>query len=120
MTLVGIRRKAVTPYTFSDGTHVAAGNWVCVPLHSIQRDSDYYRDPETFEGFRFAPSQPMPGQSSRGMYTDTKFSFPFWGMGKRAWYVYTVLPFIPIPKVILMKGQPWSLSCIMDDEAHSR
>jgi len=85
VTLVGIRRKAVTPYTFSGGTHVPAGDWVCVPLQSIQRDPDYYPDPEIFDGFRFVSSRSTAGESSKGMYTDTKFSFPFWGMGKRAW-----------------------------------
>jgi hypothetical protein len=85
ISLVGVRRKAVTPYTFLDGTHVPAGNWVCVPLKSIQRDPDHYRDAEMFDGFRFVSSNSGTERPSRSTFTDTDFSFPFWGMGKRAW-----------------------------------
>jgi hypothetical protein len=89
--LVGVRRKAVTPYSFSDGTHVAKGDWVCVPQQAIQRDPEYYRDAESFDGFRFVSTPSNTGdkkaEPKKREFTDIDTSFPFWGMGKRAWLV---------------------------------
>ncbi|MCJ1406600.1 hypothetical protein MMC19_000666, partial [Ptychographa xylographoides] len=49
----GVRRQALTPFAFSDGLTVAAGDWVCVPHRSMMRDSQYFENPLEFNGFRF-------------------------------------------------------------------
>ena len=49
-----LMRKSTEKYTFS-GTNVTIpkGTQVWIPIHSIQRDSKYYPDPETFDPERF-------------------------------------------------------------------
>ncbi|KAI9669871.1 MAG: hypothetical protein M1831_006906 [Alyxoria varia] len=51
---VSMRRKALVDYTFSDGTFVAKGNWVCFPQAAMMRDPQYWDDADSFDGFRFA------------------------------------------------------------------
>ncbi|KAI9879025.1 MAG: hypothetical protein M1830_009824 [Pleopsidium flavum] len=81
---ISIRRKALAPYTFADGTHVPKGNWACVPQRAIQRDACYYSSPEIFNGFRFAQGKEGIDCPKRGPFTDLDTKYPFWGLGKRA------------------------------------
>lgn len=76
---ISLRRKALKTFTFTDGTVVPKGSWVCVPQRAIQRDAAYYHDPECFNGHRFIDQV--------NDFTDLGARFPFWGLGKRAWYV---------------------------------
>jgi cytochrome P450 len=76
---ISLRRKALKTFTFSDGTVVPKGSWVCVPQRAIQRDAAYYENPERFDGHRFI--------KQGSALTDLDARFPFWGLGKRAWYV---------------------------------
>ncbi|KAI4087316.1 MAG: hypothetical protein L6R37_008332 [Teloschistes peruensis] len=68
------RRKALAPFTFSDGLHVPTGAWVCVPTRSINRDAKIYRDPLMFDGFRFARENPS-------RFTDVTGNWLVWGSG---------------------------------------
>ena len=77
-----MRRKALVPYTFSDGTHVPAGNVVCVPLRAILHDSAHYENADDFNGFRFCDKI---ATESLSKLTDTEPKFPLWGLGKRSW-----------------------------------
>lgn len=78
--LVGVRRKVIRPYTFSDGSHVPTGNWVCIPQRAIQRDPALYERSTEFDGFRF-----IQDNSKAKAFIDIDSSFPFWGMGRSAW-----------------------------------
>lgn len=85
-SVVSIRRKALSPYTLSDGTLVPTGSWACVPQRAILRAPMYYSDPNVFNGFRFA----IEGAAEKhclkpGPLTDIDATFPLWGLGKRAW-----------------------------------
>ena len=80
--VVSIRRKAIAPYTFADGTHIANGNWTCVPLRSMGLNNSRFPNASTFDGFRFCNT------SRPHKFTDIDVSFPFWGFGKEAWYVF--------------------------------
>lgn len=86
---ISLRRKAIHGYHFQDGTHVPRGDWVCVPQRAIMRDPSRYSQAETFDGFRFCHSSDSltskPCDKSR--FTSLDPSFPFWGLGKQAWYV---------------------------------
>lgn len=86
---VGVRRKAVVPYTFQDGTHVAPGDWVCLPALAMQRDAQYYSNPDHFDGTRFlsreADAEGETAKLGNKAFTDIDRAFPFWGMGKHAW-----------------------------------
>ena len=109
--IVSIQRKALQPYTFSDGAYVPAGNLVCVPQAAIMLDPNNYTAAGTFDGFRFVkddqnrthksdetdPKSAVKEQEARTKFTDVDWKFPFWGASKRAWYVFFRLffPFVP-------------------------
>jgi cytochrome P450 len=84
---ISIRRKALLPYTFSDGTHIAAGDVACVPLRAIMRDPCNFPDSTTFDGFRFVAED---RKSSISKYTDGDATFLLWGLGRRAWSVFAL------------------------------
>ncbi|KAL9121315.1 MAG: hypothetical protein Q9187_002126 [Circinaria calcarea] len=84
---ISVRRKALTSYTFSDGTQVSPGSWVCVPQRSIMRDPKNYPSPMIFDGFRFAPEISGKNTHALARFTDTGAVFPIWGAGKRVWSV---------------------------------
>ena len=93
--LVSIRRKAIAPFTFSNGLHVPQGNWVCVPQRALMRDPKHYAHPMAFNGFRFARNR-HEGFSDNdkdkpSKFTDVDHSFPIWGAGKLAWFVISLL-----------------------------
>ncbi|KAI9659175.1 MAG: hypothetical protein M1831_003757 [Alyxoria varia] len=50
-------RKAMKDFTFSDGTHVPAGNLVCVPQNAMMLDPDRFVNAESFRGFRFVATE---------------------------------------------------------------
>ena len=89
---MGIRRKALKPYTFSHGgPQVAVGQIACVPAWDLMHDEDRYPNPNTFEGLRFVPSTHQSvkdgsGNPLRGtVFTDASRDFPIWGHGSKVW-----------------------------------
>jgi cytochrome P450 len=81
---ISVRRKALQPYTFSDGTHIAAGDVVCAPMRAMMLDERNFSDSRTFDGFRFVSPDRATSQSR---LADGDVKFLLWGLGKRAWYV---------------------------------
>jgi cytochrome P450 len=80
---MGIRRKAVLPYDFSDDTiSVPQGATVCVPAYDMMHDPTRYPNPSTFDGARFSPQE---GKDPR-RFTQVAHDFPVWGYGSLAWY----------------------------------
>lgn len=89
-----MRRKALEPYTFSDGSHMRRGDWVCVPMMAMMGDRRRYHAPETFDGFRFAranemlrqgfPSADVPDKAESRL-TDATLEWPIWGVGQMSW-----------------------------------
>ncbi|KAL9059674.1 MAG: hypothetical protein Q9206_001377 [Seirophora lacunosa] len=80
---IGVPRKTLSPFTSSDGTHVPANNWIVVPQQRMMKDPTLYRDPETFDGFRFV----MRGDdstASESRLSHPSWRFPFWGSVKQA------------------------------------
>ena len=82
--LVGVPRKVLSPFTFSDGVHVPSGNWVCVPQQALMQDPANYPDPMTFDGFRFANGKDG-NTTSESRFSHPSWRFPFWGSVKQAW-----------------------------------
>jgi cytochrome P450 len=70
------RRKVLKPFVFSDGTEAKLGDWVCVPQAAMNRDAQYYSNPEVFDAFRFINSSRL---------TDAKFPWMIWGLSRAAW-----------------------------------
>ncbi|OOF93346.1 hypothetical protein ASPCADRAFT_516985 [Aspergillus carbonarius ITEM 5010] len=91
-----VQRMALAPYTFSDGTHVPAGNLVAVPQAAVMQDPRSYPDPMEFNPYRFVAVDGTDG-SMRAFpkYTDVRWNHPYWGSAKRAcpgrWYVSRTL-----------------------------
>ncbi|MCJ1414944.1 hypothetical protein MMC32_001274 [Xylographa parallela] len=89
---VAVRRKALKPFTFSDGgPHIPVGNVACVPQAAILLDEMNYPNPMEFDGFRFFTAKPdsaaavaMPGKE-RSKFTDVSEKYPVWGYGSWAW-----------------------------------
>ncbi|KAL7907120.1 cytochrome P450 [Trichoderma velutinum] len=87
---VTCRRKALVSCTFEDGSSINKGDWACIPQRAMMQDSTRYRDPQTFDGFRFAhdnaqhqqhrQSTSMPGQK-QSKFTDATLDWPIWGLG---------------------------------------
>ncbi|KAL9077853.1 MAG: hypothetical protein Q9157_003230 [Trypethelium eluteriae] len=84
VTIFGMPRKVLSPFTFSNGTHVPPDNWIVVPQKAQMTDSANYDDAETFHGFRFA-SQGSEGTRSESRFSHPSWQFPFWGSVKQAW-----------------------------------
>ncbi|KAF2704335.1 cytochrome P450 [Pleomassaria siparia CBS 279.74] len=82
------RRQALKPFSFSDGTKLAKGDWTCVPVKAMLHDAQYFPDPLGFNGFRFvSPEQhpetlrtiTQPEGPSRAV--DISPNFHYWGIG---------------------------------------
>ncbi|KAF7512407.1 hypothetical protein GJ744_001342 [Endocarpon pusillum] len=77
---ISVRRKALQQYTFSDGTHIAAGDVVCAPMRAMMLDESNSSDSRTFDGFRFVDA----GSKSQSKLVDGETKLLLWGLGKRA------------------------------------
>lgn len=89
---VSIRRKALKPFTFSNGgPHVSVGEIACVPGWEIMHDESKYPNAETFDGLRFVTNTHSTTSGSsdnilRGTtFTDASKDFPIWGLGSKVW-----------------------------------
>ena len=88
--IVGIRRKALKDYTFSNGgQHVSVGEIACVPSWEITHDESKYPNPYEFDGLRFVKSIAFPEQPNNMMrgttFTDGTKDWPIWGLGSKIW-----------------------------------
>ncbi|KAL8762520.1 MAG: hypothetical protein Q9184_001480 [Pyrenodesmia sp. 2 TL-2023] len=91
---MGIRRKALRPYTFSDGgPDVLVGEIACVSSWEIMHNDAIYPKPEAFDGLRFVAnthskvSAPSENVMRGTTFTDASKDFPIWGLGSKVWYV---------------------------------
>ncbi|KAI1375702.1 cytochrome P450 [Hypoxylon crocopeplum] len=89
------RRYATQPFTLSDGTKLAVGDWACTPVRAIMQSPEYYPSPLEFNGFRFVSLAQLDAATSS--QTGTKFVQPepsklvdvnnawhVWGTGRMA------------------------------------
>jgi hypothetical protein len=90
LLLVTARRCALKDFTFSDGTRVAKGEWVGIPVGPMLHDPTKYPQPDLFDGFRFADPGLLGRDSSIQPEGPTKFTdinekWHVWGTGKLTW-----------------------------------
>ncbi|KAF8343222.1 cytochrome P450 [Amanita rubescens] len=82
--LFSVRRKVIKDFTFSNGVTVPAGFNIVIPHGCVHHDSEYYSDPEVFDGFRFSKMREKEGESTKhGMVTPTT-GFLTFGQGRHA------------------------------------
>jgi cytochrome P450 len=76
------RRKAVKPFTFSDGTRLEKNDVVCIPMEALMKDQRHYAQSQSFDAYRHINVGPMTSQSR---FSEPKPNFPLWGIGRHAW-----------------------------------
>lgn len=78
-----VHRTALRPFKFSGGYTIPEGESVQFYQEKIHFDEARYPEAEMFNPSRF--------HGSRRAVTDVGMEWPFWGVGKNAWYVSLVL-----------------------------
>lgn len=65
-TILGLKRYFTDDHMFSNGLHVPAGSYVCLPTFAIENDPSNARDPPRFDGLRSYRQlqQPSPNGST--------------------------------------------------------
>lgn len=76
------QRKATKSFTFSDGSYVPAGNLVAIPQKVVMLDPERYKNPETFDPYRYMPAN-MDAATTK--YTDVNWNYTFWGTPRKSW-----------------------------------
>ena len=84
---VGLGRKAMVDFTFSDGTLVRKGELVAAPAHALHRDEAFYENPLEFDGFRFANIREEDGEGAKHQMVATSSAYLPFGHGQHAWWV---------------------------------
>jgi len=79
----------MTPFVFSDGTHVPAGNVVCVPQQAMMQDPNNYTNALEFQGFRFVTRRDG-NVTSTSRLSHPGPLFPFWGSVGHSWCVFSM------------------------------
>jgi cytochrome P450 len=90
---VSTRRKALKPFTLSNGAHVEPGEWLATPLAAMLKDSANWAKPNEFLGFRHvAPAHLValesndfksPEPEKACLLTDVS-KWQTWGTGRMA------------------------------------
>lgn len=95
--LVSVRRKALQPFSLSNGVCVEGGEWLCTPLEAMLQHPKIWVDPTNFYGFRHVDAVTVETmRSSKTIisldltketpFTDTR-GWQTWGTGRTAWWV---------------------------------
>ncbi|KAH9043925.1 cytochrome P450 [Lactarius pseudohatsudake] len=84
--IVALVRRALRPFTFSNGITVPAGTYVAAPVGAIHTDEEVYTNPDEFDGFRFARLRessegPVASKHQAGVTSPAHLSF---GHGRHA------------------------------------
>ena len=93
--LVSTRRKALQPFSLSDGTHIHQGQWICTPLKAMMRDEANWTQALEFHGFRHVDPTILAAMDSDSTFqspqpekalpiTDVT-EWQVWGTGRMAW-----------------------------------
>ncbi|KAF5365276.1 hypothetical protein D9758_005351 [Tetrapyrgos nigripes] len=84
---VGLDRKVLKDFTFSDGTTIPAGARVAIASIALHHDERYYEDPYEFRPFRFADMRAQEGESTKHQMITPNPEYMFFGAGRHAWWV---------------------------------
>jgi len=77
-------RKAMKPFTFSNGITISAGETVASPAGAIHMDDSIYENATEFDGFRFSRIREMEGESPKIHSVNTGTEFLTFGHGEHA------------------------------------
>jgi len=85
---VGLERKAVKGFTFSDGTFIPKGTFVSAIAGPVNMDEEIYEDPLTFKPFRFAEAREGADDAREAVKNQLATTSPqhlLFGHGRHAW-----------------------------------
>ncbi|EGN93528.1 hypothetical protein SERLA73DRAFT_97436 [Serpula lacrymans var. lacrymans S7.3] len=83
LTFISMLRKAMTDFTFSDGTFIPAGCTVTVASSPMHHDSEIYADADAFVPFRFA-NEKQEGEQPWQQMVSTNPQYLAFGHGRNA------------------------------------
>ena len=79
-------RKAMTDFTFTDGTCVPKGTCVAVATQCVHHDETVYPNAHAFEPFRFAELHAeADGEGVKHQFATTTPEYLPFGHGRHAW-----------------------------------
>lgn len=81
-----VQRKALKSFTFSDGSHIPAGNLVSVPQRVVMQDQESYPEPKSFNPYRYIKAE-TDEDAPKTKYADVNWSYTFWGSPRKSWSV---------------------------------
>ncbi|KAI5851430.1 cytochrome P450 [Morchella snyderi] len=79
VTSIAMMRKAMVPYTFSDGTFVPKGTWLCAPAAAIHKQEEMQ-----YDGFRWERLRKEEGQAAKHQMVSTSVEYLPFGHGRHA------------------------------------
>lgn len=78
-------RKALKPFTLSDGTFIPSGTFLVTPSLATHFDEDNYDDPAVFDPFRFSRLKQEDMSAVKHQFVTTSPEYIAFGLGKHAW-----------------------------------
>jgi len=85
--IMGLKRLALRPFTFSNGVTIPAGTLLGLPLHSVHTDEEIYPNAHEFDGFRFFRLREKEGDdvlAARHQFVTTSPELLGFGLGRHA------------------------------------
>ena len=76
---VSLTRRALKDITLSDGTFIPQGTFIGTAVLSMQRDSDFYEDPDIFNPWRFSDARERDGDSQKHALVTTSVELHTFG-----------------------------------------
>ncbi|KAF8549780.1 cytochrome P450 [Imleria badia] len=84
ISCVGLQRKALKDFTFSDGTFVPKGTMIAAASRSVHRDEAVYERALAFDPFRFAHLREEEDKGVKHQYISTTPEYLPFGHGRHA------------------------------------
>ncbi|CCL98068.1 uncharacterized protein FIBRA_00062 [Fibroporia radiculosa] len=81
---ISVMRKILQDTTLRDGTYLPKGTLVVAAAHATHLDSEHYKNPNVFDGFRFSDKRTEGKQRIKHQYVNTSAEFVAFGNGKHA------------------------------------
>jgi cytochrome P450 len=79
-------RKAMKPFTFSNGVTIPKDTIVALPLMGVHYDESVYENANEFDGFRFSRRLERDGENAKYHATNISEEYLQFGNGHHAWF----------------------------------
>lgn len=82
---VNVLRQAAKDFVFSDGTFIPKGTLLKAAVIPMQRDPEFYDDPEVFKPWRFSDAREEQGDSAKHSAVHIDVDYLTFGYGHHTW-----------------------------------